>query len=123
MAMGASLTIKNHTGHPLFFFSVLPVNDDATFSGISFGDQIQSGGQKTLAMANASVFFAPKGVGADLRFLCLNPGHEAAGNVYFSDPAVGSPTFHFGNQPVFLYTETNPNGNAYVIDIKLRPGC
>ena len=118
MSMSASLTIKNNTGSIIKFISIDKVNDDATFSvNPPVNTNIANGASVQIAMGNSSVFFAPKGVGADCKFMCQS--NFEAGQVYFSDPAVGSPTFNYGNESVFHYDKTDDGGNAYTVTVSL----
>lgn len=117
MAMSATITLVNSTGSMLLITGVNPVNDDATLVGIKAGDRIPNGASETLVMANSSVFIAPKGVGADITFVCQS--NFQPGEIYLDDPAVGQHTFTFGNLPVFSYNVTNPAGNNYFVTVAL----
>lgn len=118
MAMGATLQIINSTGSAIMFTGINQVNDDATWSVVPpAGTQIPNGQSVVIGMANSSVFFAPRGVGASCVFVCQS--NFAAGEIDFDDPAIGAHSFNFGNTAVFDYTVTNPSGNTYVVQISL----
>lgn len=119
MAMSASLEIMNDTGSSLMFTSIDQVNDDATWSVVPpVGTPIPNGKSVVISMGNSSVFFAPKGVGADCKFVC--EGNFKMGQVYFDDPAVGEHTFTYDDQEVFGYAVTNPTGNSYVVTVTAK---
>lgn len=118
MSMGASLQIVNNTGAVIILTSIDQVNDDATWSAPAVGTQVESGSSVTISMGNASVFFAPQGVGADVKFL-LAQAPFPMGQIYFEDPAVGSYSFNYDQSGCFNYAATNPNGNSYVVVITL----
>lgn len=118
MSMSASLQIINNTGSDIMFSSVEQVNDDATWNAPSSGQILTTGNNVVIAMGNSSVFFAPKGVGADVRFVCRS--NFGLGQIYFNDPAVGAHSFNFDNSGLFKYEVTNPSGNSYVVNITLN---
>ena len=117
MAMSASLQIMNNTGSDLMFTSISPVNDDSTWSAPAEGSVLASGSSDTISMGNSSVIFAPKGVGCNVKFICKD--NFELGQIYLDDPAVGSHSFHFGNEGVFDYVVENPTGNSYVVKVLL----
>ncbi len=117
--MSASLEIKNATGSVIKFSSINQVNDDATWSVAPLaGNPILNGSSVNISMGNSSVFIAPKGVGADCKFICLG-GEYDFGQIYFDDPAVGAHSFTFSNEKVFSYTVDNPSSNSYIVTIGL----
>jgi hypothetical protein len=118
MAMSASLTILNNTGSDIIFTAVSQVNDDATWSAPGIGDTLSTGNSTVIAMGNSSVFFAPKGVGANVYFICKS--NFAIGQIYFDDPAVGEHSFAFDQSGKFNYAVSNPQGNAYTVAITLK---
>jgi hypothetical protein len=118
MSMAASLEILNNTGSMIMFTSIDQVNDDATWSAPSKGDKLQTGKSATISMGNSSVFFAPRGVGADVRFICAQ--NFEMGQIYFDDPAVGAHSFQFDQSGNFNYAVTNPTGNSYVVAVTLK---
>jgi hypothetical protein len=118
MAMGASVTIENQTGSVIMVTNCSHINDDPTFYGIAKGDILKNNESLTLSMGNASVFFAPRGVGCAIEFICQ--GNFSSGEIKFDDPAVGKHSFTYGGEDKFSYNETNPGGaNSYVISISL----
>jgi hypothetical protein len=118
MAMSASLEILNNTGSDIMFTNVGQVNDDATWSAPNIGDTLATGKSATIAMGNSSVFFAPKGVGANVFFISKNT--FSIGQIYFDDPAVGEHSFNFDQSGKFNYAVSNPSGNSYVVAITLK---
>ena len=63
-------------------------------------------------------FFAPRGVGADVRFICQ--GNFEMGQIYFDDPAVGAHSFQFDQSGKFDYAVANLTGNSYVVSVTLK---
>lgn len=116
--MSASLEILNNTGSDIMFTSVDQVNDDATWSAPSAGQVLSTGNNVVIAMGNSSVFFAPQGVGADVKFICRS--NFGMGQIYFDDPAVGAHSFNFDSSGLFNYEVKNPSGNSYIVAITLR---
>jgi len=117
MAMSASCTITNNTGATIMITNMGEVNDDAAFTAPAVGTMIPNGQQFTISMGNDSVFFAPRGVGFNMGFICQ--GNFQLGGIYFDDPAVGAHSFSYTNTPVFNYPTQNPGGNVYTIQIGL----
>lgn len=110
--MSASCTITNNTGGTLVFSNISKVNDDATWSiNPPVGTKIENGQSCQIAMGNNSFF--PKGVGFNASFVDSNLD---TGSIYLDDPAVGS--YHFSFNGNFNYSQGNPNGNSYTVDIK-----
>jgi len=118
MSMSASLQIINNTGSMIMFTSIDTVNDDATWSAPPDGYRLPTGQSATISMGNSSVFFAPRGVGADVRFICQ--GNFEMGQIYFDDPAVGAHSFQFDQSGKFDYAVANPTGNSYVVSVTLK---
>lgn len=110
--MSASCTITNNTGGIIVFSSIGQVNDDSTWSiHPPVGTKIANGESCQIAMGNGSFF--PRGVGFNASFVdsSLNTG-----GVYLNDPAVGEHHFEFNGR--FNFSDSNPNGNSYNVDIK-----
>jgi hypothetical protein len=118
MSMSASLEILNNTGSGIMFTTVDQVNDDATWAAPAVGSVLPTGQSATIAMGNSSVFFAPRGVGANVYFICQS--NFKMGQIYFDDPAVGEHSFNFDQSGVFNYAVTNLDGNSYVVAITLK---
>jgi hypothetical protein len=120
MAMGASLQLVNKTGYKIQFTSITQVNDDATFNiNPAVGSIIDNDQSCLISMANSSVPFVPKGVGANAVFSC-SVEFGSGGTIYFDDPAVGEHSFQFSSIPApgaFKYDVQNPDGNSYVVTI------
>lgn len=115
MALSASLQITNNiesgannAGTSITFTSIQQVNDDSTWSVPENNSVLQSGITANLAMGNSSVFFAPKGCGAQVYFTYnyLQNGeiYSQYGEIYLEIPAVGEHTLWGHTLPI-------PNGN------------
>lgn len=142
MALSASLTIKNslqsapeYMGSSITFTAIDQVNDDATWSVPEANSILKSGLTANLAMGNSSVFFAPRGCGANVFFTYnyMQDGeiYSQYGQIYLEIPAVGEHTLwgHTnaippGNPkpttaiPEFAYAITNNGGgNNYQVEV------